>query len=278
MKNSILLTMVFACAGLVAFSGCTPGAAGSSSNTGSSSGSSSSGSGTTDITANSPLFITLTTQYDAAASGSNVNNEPIVSRGSCYIDPSNLAANLITCRISIPEGELHYSKTTFVVGTNNTTLCPRIEFAPYYRLMSTADFIPYGQTSQQSCSQFPIPAGCYDGAAVEIVPEFPKNTRIWYPTDLTPKQTFIANSSWAARSYGNTHICNNLPVASRATYTNPAGIPQIFDVAAGEYQDYYVACYDPYQGTLFSITMTIEDLDTNATPTNPGFDEFYDWN
>lgn len=218
-----------------------------------------------------PLYLNVSTQYDDGD-----EEQEITYHGTCEIDPTNLAANDITCTLSIPEGMLHFSKTLISVGTNNSVLCPRIEFAPYYRRVSnSATYLPPGETDTVDCSASPIPDECYDGAARDIVNGFPDFTSIWFPTTISSSQDFTVEAAFDEKTYGNTKVCNNLAPASRGMNISQGG----YDVLlANTMQDYVLRCMDPWQGLLYRITITIEDYDIDTVPNSPGDNEFYDWN
>ena len=186
---------------LAATTACSGGAS-----TESSDDSPSASEGLEEIKSTSPLFISVVSKYDGTEGAAG----PETYHGVCNIDPDNLAANDTICNITIPEGMLHYSDLTFEYGTGNASLCPRIEFYPYYRRLSTsAAYTPYKADSAIDCTDATL-AECYDGAAVDIVPEFPKNIGLWFPTDTVTSLTATVNSAWSAESFGNTHTCNNL--------------------------------------------------------------------
>jgi hypothetical protein len=272
MKFASIFIILFLFGSLVQLSGCSGGGTTGSEDLGSGGGSGSTDDLTT-IKSTSPLYITVTTQYD----GDLGEATPVRYHGVCSIDPDNLAANDITCDITIPEGWLFYSKMTLEYGTGNNVECPRIEFYPYYRKQSnSAAYVPRGATADVDCTD-PTTVACYDGAALDIVPNFPKNTGLWFPTENVTNFTSVVNSAWSQESKtGNTHTCNNLAVGSRGADVTVGGV-QIYESSAG-WQDYVIACYDPHQGTLYRITMTIADEDTDASDTDAGNDEFYDWN
>lgn len=253
------------------------------SGSGGAAGTTDSGSGSVPleiIKSTSPLYITITSQYD----GPTAPAGPVSYHGVCNIDPDNLAANDITCTITIPEGKLFFSPLTFTYGTGNKSLCPRIEFYPYYRRVSNAAaYVPPGGSEELDCSDPTTDlAGCYDGVAADIVPGFPAANGLWQTTDTVSEFSATAKSSWKfGTTYGNTHTCNNLSAAGRmADISIGGGGPQIYESFSNSlpaFQDYEIACLDQWQGTLFRIVMTIADEDTDASDTAPGDDEFYDW-
>ena len=158
MKLVLLLTFALATSGAYLITGCS-----GSDSVAADSGSGGGNSTSEEVTVTSPLYILVSTQYD----GTPGEGTPVLSHGLCNIDPDNLAANNITCNITIPEGLLFYSKMFLTVGTGRKDLCPRVEFYPYYRKFSTnAAYIPPGAdaTQEVDCSLSSTVAGCYNGA------------------------------------------------------------------------------------------------------------------
>lgn len=262
------LKLTFVLVSLSALLGCSGGPAATDDT-----GSTDPGSEEAVLIATSPLYITLETQYD----GDDNDGTSVENHGICNIDPDNLAANNINCTVTIPEGRLFYSNLTLNWGTGRPDLCPRIEFFPYYRKLSTsAAYVPAGLINDVDCTDSTVVA-CYGGAALDIVPNFPINTGLWFPTDKVTNITKVVNSAWSLDSrYGNLHTCNNLSAAGRLADVTVGGTQQ-YESTWG-FQDYLLKCVDPHQGTLFTITMIIEDEDTDASDTDLGNDEFYDWN
>lgn len=271
MKLMSLLTGIIIMVCFTLITGCTGGGSSGGDDPGSADGGSS--SALEGVKSTSPLYITVESQYD----GDDGEGTPTRYHGVCNIDPDNLANNDITCDITVPEGWLFFSNLTFTYGTGRADLCPRIEFYPYYRKLSdSATYTPRGATSDVDCTK-PETVACYDGAALDIVPSFPENTGIWFPTDVVTSITATVNSAWSQESRtGNTHTCNNLPLADRGTDVTVSGV-QVYESSFG-FQDYELYCMDPHQGTVFHITMTIHDEDTDSSDTDAGNDQYYDWN
>ncbi|MFN8791548.1 MAG: hypothetical protein ACK5Y2_08865 [Bdellovibrionales bacterium] len=219
---------------------------------------------------NTPLFFYIQTKpADGAATATRTY------WGTCEIDPANLAANNIACTISIPEAILYYGDTVLTVGTNNSSLCPRVNFQPYFRRLTNVSFTPLGASAAVDCSANPVPVECYDGAARYIVPNFPNFVGIWFWTVTATSNEFVVDAPFGTSSFGNTRICNNLAVGSRGANQSIGGYPTLL---ANTFQDYVVSCRDQFENTLYQVTITIEDYDRDNIPNDPGFNEFYDWN
>ena len=220
--------------------------------------------------ANTPLFFSIQTR--PAGGGNETTRE---FWGTCEINPANLAVTSVSCTLSVPEATLYYGDTIFTVGTNNSTLCPRIEFEPYYRRLTNVSFTPLRATAPVDCAATPTPTECFDGAARYIVPGFPNFTAVWFWTSVKASYEFKVDSPFNSSSLGNTRICNNLPVASRGANQNFGGYPTLL---ANTFQDYVVTCRDQFQNRLFDVTVIIQDYDRDNIPNDPGFNDFYDWN
>lgn len=191
-----------------------------------------------------------------------------------------------TCTLAIPEEELFYSKFFMTFGSGNASACKVINFYPFAYLASySATFTPpwLFNPAVVDCSR-PIvgdklPAGCYNGAAKEILSSFPDKTFVhFFPENGVEGKTSMSSPYEAGMRYDNSWIANNL--TDRATEIvgrykgTTAGIPS--DLI---YQDWGVECMDEYYEPVYSITVSISDQDitTGENPGDPVLDDFYDW-
>lgn len=224
------------------------------------------------------------------------------TKATCQIlagDPSTTK----TCTVTIPEEELYYSKFYMTFGTAAATAsaCKVIIFKPFAYLASyDAAFIaPWGRNaSAVDCSRSTagstLGAGCYNGAAKEIVPSFPDKTFIhFFPDEGVEGKAAVSSPYEAGMGYDNTWITNNL--TDRATAINlanntatsdryigttltttPGGLAKTGDMV---YQDWGVYCMNEYYEPVYEIIIKIADQDivTGENPGDPVLDDFYDW-
>lgn len=192
-----------------------------------------------------------------------------VDKVTCQI-PLGSATVLSTCSGTVPEGQLHFSKIKFTVGTTNPTACKIVIFRPYYYMLSTgaAYTPPWGDTAID-CSTDPT-ADCYDGVALDIVPSFPDFTALYYLTTNALENQYEATSSnLKLRNATNRWTCNN-------KVDQTAGVA---NYVASSMQNYVLECRDEYYTLQKRITLTFGDADLEAGefPGNGAIDDFDDW-
>lgn len=190
------------------------------------------------------------------------------------------------CTLVIPEEELYYSKLFMTFGSGNATACKVINFYPFAYLASySATFIPpwLFNAAVTDCSRpvagDKLPAGCYNGAAKEILSTFPDKSFIhFFPSEGVEGKTSMTSPYQAGMRYDNTWVANNL--TDRATEI----VGRYKGTTAGLggdliYQDWGVECMDEYYEPVYSITVTISDQDitTGEQPGDAVLDDFYDW-
>jgi len=189
---------------------------------------------------------------------------------TCRI-PEGSATTSATCSGTVPEGQLHYSKIRFTVGTTNSSTCRILIFKPYYYVASNAaGFVPpWDTTTTVDCSVgAPDDAACYDGVAKEIVTSFPTYTGMYFLTAEGAEQSYDASSANEIHHPSNRYTCNNKvdPTAAVANYV------------ANSMQNYVVECRDDHYNLQKQITLTFgdADLESGETP-GAGTDDFNDW-
>ena len=226
----------------------------------------------TDTIVSSPLYIQV------SASLENGGTKYFV--GDCVIPANSTTGTVKACTISSPELLMYYSDYSFTVGTN-TSDCTTVSFQPYYFIRSTSNsYLPNSTaTSGLDCSTGAL-KDCYGGPAVDIAPDFPQYTGVYFRSEGPISSTYNVKSSNSHRSgsssnksyFTNTYITNNL--ADRAT---PISNSIIDYVGGGSFYDYTVTCRDKWAKSLFKIVLTINDDDTPNTTSSGANDEFYDW-
>lgn len=253
------------------------------------------GSGTpaTPTEESAPLYIVLESKYE------NASDNSYIREGECAVasTASTPATQNISCSISIPELRLHYSKLKFTVGTSSVSLCPFVNFTPFYYVKATTNLTLQGNYEAYDCSssKWMTDPFCWGGAAQSIIPasgfEFPFVRSLYYiPTSEAKATTYemessnkmsIANAkavtagtiSLDAAFSQNAYVSNALPSGSRAASLATSFVDY---AGSGLYQDYRWQCRDIYGEATYSITLTISDMDTETA--EGVSNNFYDWN
>jgi hypothetical protein len=188
---------------------------------------------------------------------------------TCTI-PSGSGTVSSTCAGTIPEGQLHFSKLKFTVGTTNPSICKQLIFRPYYFIASTAGaYTPEGSTSAVDCSVgAPDDVGCYGGNAKEIVPSFPTYTGRYFLTAEGLETSYTISSANEVFGTTNRYTCNNKVDQTAA----------VAGYVANSMANYVVECRDQYYTLTKRITLTLGDADLEAGET-PGAanDDYDDW-
>jgi hypothetical protein len=191
----------------------------------------------------------------------------VIPQGSCSYSVTDGSSK--TCNLSIPEAELYYGKLKLDAAVTNQSRCGIFLFRPYYYMMgNSATFVPSNASSSFSaidCSGATStpPAGCYAGAAVSIVPNFPAFRGIYNVTSVSPTMSWTASSavSVAGSAYydpGNRWTTNDL--VGRGTAQT--------DYVANSMQDYVFSCRDVNDDPIYSLTLKL-----SVIPGSGGYDE-----
>jgi hypothetical protein len=234
---------------------------------------------------NSPLEISVRTNYTLNL----VKTEVVRCTLPAGTLPGTLAANA-TCTVQIPELDLYYSDLEFSVATNNVNTCAQIVFTPFqYRRSNSATFPIDGDGTTVDCSGTrPTEKYCYGGAAknLELLADtYPENRSLYFLTANNLSKTFNLATSDTNRQTDkhlsqleNINVANNF-TGSRITNVEDGvgGIVDYFAGTNGTFQDYRFACLNSFGETLYSWTLIIGDDDLLSTTSNVTFDTFYDW-
>ena len=235
------------------------------------------GSGPT-VTVTDPLALQVYTVYDKTHA---IEYQKFTETGTSTCTSTTTTPN-VTCSVPIPEGRIYFSSLNFQFSWN-TGSCKLLTFQPYYyQASNTANFSPPWVTSPIDCSASPILGTCFGGAAVGIVPSFPKFRALIYTPDesLPPgpqTHTETVSSANAGSVGSNRQTVNDLALGKRAT-AYPAGTAFIGTDAylANTFVDYTFACADDYSDPLpYRIHVNITDI--NSSPTNPVINNFNTW-
>ncbi len=222
-----------------------------------------------------PLYLVLQSKYETASETS------VLTEGTCAANSTTPAA---TCTIRIPELRLYYSELRFTVGTTSSAGCSHVSFMPYNFRRATASTNFYGSSTATDCTDS-TKKECWGGAAKNILEnagvDFPANSGVYFLPSQQLQGSYKLNSSNSRRSdddkdeslFTNVNAANNLLVADRGNvFANTNGVYY----SGTYYRDYTISCRDDYGHAMYSITLTIEDMDT---PTAEGVEDlFYDWN
>lgn len=191
----------------------------------------------------------------------------VIPQGSCSFSVTDGSSK--NCNLSIPEAELYYGKLKLEAAITNQSKCGVFLFQPYYYMMgNSASFIPstanssFGSLDCSGATSTP-PVGCYAGAAVSIIPNFPAFRRIYSVTSVTPNMSWTASSAVnvaASANYdpGNRWTTNDL--VDRATAQT--------DYVSNSMQDYVFSCRDVNDDPIYSLTLKI-----SVIPGSGGYDE-----
>lgn len=251
---------------------------------------SSSGGGSTPVTppvvsTAVPLKLKMSTQYDHTE---YINSLTFVETGTDECTVTS-ATSPVTCTVNVPEGRLYFSSLLFTFAWLPST-CTLLTFEPYFYLANnTGSYTPPGADAAVDCSLRPISASCYGGAAVDIVPSFPKYTGLIYEPDETNlavanDDTLTVNSAHSHGYGSNRWTVNDMPLASvgnsaTAADLNPTGsVPgdtYVGGTLGVTYQNYQFSCRDHwYDPESLVINVNVVDVDSSV---NPQVDDFFSW-
>jgi hypothetical protein len=228
------------------------------------------------------LYISVSTLWESVTDTADAQVHK-----TCSISSLAPTGTTITCDAIVPEGQLHYSKVLYAVGTKMSSVCPIVSFYPYYYLRSSAsNFNPPGEdaTTTVDCSdkdKRKVGKQCWGGAAPQIIDGFPTNTG-WYHISaggLSKTYTLEAENTlrWDSNKDGpkNFLTSNNMPAAARNN--NIAGKYSVdpSDATFTKMHDYYVVCEDLWAHPIYSIKLNLWDEDTKGQ--DGVLDEVEDW-
>ena len=238
----------------------------------------------------SPLSILIFTKYEGKETGE-------VLAKACFLSPAASVGDTLECNLQIDELTLYYSDLKFVVATKDKQTCELISFIPYFYLKSNSAVFPPDAPGGEDPPE-PIDCSalskkeCWGGAAPVLLEDFPVNTsRYFLPADGLSR-TYELPSINTLRQQGadrslNTNVpyTNNLPASSRSTPVDSlraryaGSIPDGYGGSITHYHDYQILCEDEWANTLYGITLTIGDDDSDgiAHDSLPGKDRFWDW-
>ncbi|MEK2644527.1 hypothetical protein [Bdellovibrio sp. BCCA] len=226
----------------------------------------------------SPLYLKLGVQWESADEKAGFER-----MGNCAFDADSPLESTLNCNISVPEGQLYYSNVNFDIGTLSPEKCPIISFRPYYYLRSnTAGFTPPGDTTVVDCSLQSDPK-CYGGAAPTLIPEFPKNTGLYFLTFVSQNASFKLPSENKTRWYGTDERVNYLVTNNLTAFETPVGAGPRQRVGRPDplndpqtWFGYEIKCTTHWGRELYTIKLTIRD--ENEENNDPlGGDEYTDW-
>lgn len=180
-------------------------------------------------------------------------------------DVTSASGTASDCTATIPEGQLYFSNLKFTVTTPIGHQCSRISFHPYWavRSVNAAFDEPETSTAVDCSGGFSSrPALCYEGAARDLVPNFPVNGGVYYVPGAgssTQEYTFTKSANQrridlAGVDFGNLWTSNNLLEADRGAAID-SGVKQY---AGGDrYNDYTFSCRDVWDEPLYSLTVYV---------------------
>lgn len=246
------------------------------------------------VSAAAPLALNMYTKYDGATYINNLKFAVRTAGSGTLWSGAGVATNQSECAVSpsqpnvecltvVPEGRLYYSETHFQYSWYDSS-CKLMYFQPYYyQASSTTLFPPWADFASTNCTLSPLASACFNGAAKEIVPSFPKNRSLVYiPDESVPSGPQSASAkvsssfSQAPRALSNRAVANDFMLSSdsstRATAISSSTIS--FTTAGdeyitGSYVDYEFSCRDDwYDPISYSIKLFITDQDTSASGAN----------
>jgi hypothetical protein len=183
-------------------------------------------------------------------------------------NPAGIAAG--TTSVAIPQGRLHYSALTFTTnipaGNSNCVVGIFTPFSYTANNTSAAFDPPWAPpNSTFACNTPPLPVGCYGGAAIDIVPEFPNFKSVLYETSAANTFTATAHSAYYHLWGSDRFAVNNLvDLTANHTWTNGDAY------VANTWQNYVFSCYDQYADLQYQINLVITKIDDATSPNDPG--------
>lgn len=242
----------------------------------------SSSSGSSSIPDNTPLYVTLTSNYEKQTS--------TTFQGSCAVVFGTATGTTKSCTFHIPQMTLYFSDLKFTVGTKLVSTCKQVSFEPYYYLHSTSATYAsnyFDPTITSDCSKGDLnPAVCYGGAATQMITGFPKAKGMYILPAVKSSETYTVK---AANTYAingvtersvqnNTFTSNSLSSRIAAITPSASNDKSYFEGGVDNFVDYRVKCYDEYNDPLYQIVFTIySDLYPTGGSAFPGQETFYAW-
>lgn len=211
--------------------------------------------------------------------------------GTCSATTTTANVPKTTCSISVPEGQLFYSKLVFKIESDAEATCSQISFRPYYYLMSKSAgfFTPGTSTGAIDCSGvlWQTTLGCWNGPGTTILGTaalLRSAAGVYYtPTATTLSKTYemasSPNDKYSSLNASTRYSANDLADATVSVATgNDPYVATGGDCTVGNnnpaggqcYFDWYFECRDAYNERQYSITARIVEVD-GAT------DSFTDW-
>jgi hypothetical protein len=222
-----------------------------------------------------PLALQIYTKYD----GTEAVEYHTFSETGTEVCEATEANPVVTCTITVPEGQLHFSSTTLQYS-RMPSKCKLMIFQPYSYLLSdtNAALLPSWGTTPFDCTGLPTPADCYGGAAKSIISTFPLDSALLFTPDLnkmdtpTSAESTVA-SAWERKVDSNRHVANDFAVASRGASIANLGNGDAYQ--APNFSDYVWTCRDDWwDPQSFQITLIISDEDSEV---NPQVNHFFSW-
>jgi hypothetical protein len=233
-----------------------------------------------------PFEVILNSQYEV--SGGSTGGGPSTTEIDCVTTPGTpslaTGGTASTCNPIIPEGRLYFSNLTWTinVGTQDQSpACEIVTFQPYYyQASNAAGFLPSWETAAIDCSTTPTAIGCFSGAAVSVVPNFPLLRALWFAVSTGSTQTYTATSANFNFRTSNRWTVNDLALASYGTaHTFKNGRDAYL---ANTFVNYQFNCNDRFMQPVYTVNMTIFDEDIvgvypNVNQNNPAINQYPDW-
>lgn len=217
-----------------------------------------------------PLTLTVSTMW------SEDQNSEYVDAGSCSVSASAARGSTSTCTVLVEEARMFFSKTRFTIKTERPDRCALLMFQPYYYVRSaSATYTAIGETSTINCSKLDN-SKCFGGAAVYLVPNFPKRTGLSFETKNVNSVSYDLDAEINLGHYAgyavNYLLTNDL--TDRASTIGGSGT--LTDYVGGSMVDYKVTCMDEWGYPYHTINVTIHDEDKDGAESDPE-DNFPDW-
>lgn len=197
----------------------------------------------------------------------------VTSLGTCTIDDDSTAGGAVNlCTITVPEGQLYFSKLKFSLTVADES-CDLVNFRPYwYRRSDAAGFTPAGTSTPIDCDA-PLlkdrPIGCFGGAARELAPSFPVNTGLIYFTESGGTVEVELSSGNTIRQSASEGIDNRWAANDKVDTTDATGWD---DYVASSTQHYEYMCRDKHYEPLYLLRIIIDEINPNAS------DQINGWN
>ncbi len=199
--------------------------------------------------------------------------------GICQIDRGS-GATTQTCTIRIPEGELFFSKTKFIFGTDDATTCHRVQFIPmYYQTSVNAAYLNFWESAPAAVNcAGATPAnripGCFWGAGPRLYSSWPTPMGKYFNTSGGLEGSEEMDSGNSGGLNDNVSVCNKID--DPTTSITRGGVDHY---EANSSFPYNVKCIDKYGQTQKEIFVYIGDADlsTGEDPGVPANDQHYDW-